>query len=240
VWRPEDSLEPDHAVRAPRRKARVAVNPNAKTPGEWAEIQGKYFDACLNTRRKEFAAKIGLDYIPLTTLGMGWADEYQAFSFPMYDSSDDPQVRGIRLRSDSTGRKFAVTGSQDGVFRWLNPLQETVYVAEGPTDTSALLQLGLDAIGRPSCMGGVHVLVPLLTQRNVVIVSDSDSPGRAGAKVLADRLKGLANSIKIIEPHRKDMREWLQHGATRDAVELLTTNAREYGNGKKQIQGCAE
>ena len=238
VWRPAGE-EPDRAIYTrTQRKPVTKVSPHHKSPDQWHDLQSRYYDACTNDMRKKFVNSMGLDWIPLTTIGLGWAEELNAWSFPMYGSEDNPVVRGIRLRAAS-GKKFAVKGSRDGVFRWLNQLKDTVYVAEGPTDTAALLELGFDAIGRPSCTGGVDILVRLLTERNAVIVSDSDSPGRSGAKILADRLKGLAKSIKIIEPHRKDMREWLEHGATRDAVELLTRNATEYGNGSKQIQGCA-
>jgi 5S rRNA maturation endonuclease (ribonuclease M5) len=149
----------------------------------------------------------------------------------------DMKVRGIRLRSPG-GKKFAVLGSQEGVFRTLNqltlksedPATKTVYVAEGPTDTAALLQLGFTAVGRPSCTGAVNILVSILKELRVVIVTDADSPGRSGASILAGKLKGLVESIKIIEPHRKDMREWVTSGATSEAVEMLVRDAKEYGH----------
>ena len=150
----------------------------------------------------------------------------------------DKKVRGIRLRA-TTGKKFAVVGSQEGVFRMLNDLtlkseqlsSSTVYVAEGPTDTAALLQLGFTAVGRPSCTGAVGILVEILKQLNVVIVTDADSPGRSGARMLASKLIGLVESVKIIEPHRSDMREWVTAGATQEAVEMLTHDAKEYTHG---------
>jgi len=235
TWRPEgDDFGSAKLRRASSPKPKP--NPNRKTPDQWASIQQGFWDYCTLDMRKGIADKLGLKWVVLSVLGLGWSKEHKSWSFPMYGA--DMKVRGIRLRAPG-GKKFAVLGSQEGVFRTLNeltlkseaPATKTVYVAEGPTDTAALLQLGFTAVGRPSCTGAVNILVSILKELRVVIVTDADSPGRSGACILAGKLKGLVESVKIIEPHRKDMREWVTAGATSEAVEMRVHDAKEYRHG---------
>lgn len=92
-------------------------------------------------------------------------------------------------------------------------------VCEGPTDTAALLDLGLSAVGRPSCSGGVKLLVELVKQRRpaeVVIVADGDAPGQRGAGNQAAVLVAYCAAVRIIAPPVgiKDAREWKRRGAT--------------------------
>ena len=57
-------------------------------------------------------------------------------------------------------------------------------ICEGPTDTAALLDMGFaNVVGRPSCTGGIKLLVELVCQRRseeVVVVADGDEPGQGG------------------------------------------------------------
>jgi hypothetical protein len=92
-------------------------------------------------------------------------------------------------------------------------------IAEGPTDTAALLDLGFHAVGRPSCTGGIHLLVELVRKdlpEGVVIVADGDAAGRRGAESLAAVLLAHAASVRIIAPPSgvKDARQWKRRGAT--------------------------
>jgi len=92
-------------------------------------------------------------------------------------------------------------------------------IAEGATDTAALLDLGFNAVGRPSCTGGVKLLVELvkrLVALEVVIVADADVPGQRGANNLAAVLVAYSPAVRIITPPAgvKDARSWKQAGAT--------------------------
>ena len=169
----------------------------------------------------QLAKDLGVSVASLARLGIGWSAEHAAWTFPMSDA--DGFVTGIRLRAPD-GRKWAVTGSRDGLFvpRDL-AFDDRVLVCEGPTDTAALLDLGFEAVGRPSCAGGKH-LVCELAQRHkvpeVVIVADNGGPGVRGAESLASTLILYCPAVRIIYPPDgiSDARAWVQAGATYDAV----------------------
>jgi DNA primase len=129
------------------------------------------------------------------------------------------KLQGIRLRSAS-GFKYSVSGSRQGLFIPSDlPATELLLIGEGPTDTAALLDFGFSAVGRPSCTGGVRLLVELVRQRrraDVVIVADGDAPGQRGAGNLAAALLAYSLAVRIITPPDgiKDAREWKRRGAT--------------------------
>ena len=129
------------------------------------------------------------------------------------------QIVGIRLRLDS-GRKLAVRGGKEGLFvpSDLKP-RGRLMIGEGPTDTAALLDLGFQAVGRPSCSGGVRHAVALLQRlqpAEVVVVADADEPGQRGAEALAGRLLAYVPAARLITPPpgMKDARQWKLNGAT--------------------------
>jgi len=113
-------------------------------------------------------------------------------------------------------------------------------ICEGPTDCAALLDMGFDAIGRPSCMGGVEHIVEFLKgrRRDVIIVADRDEPkhrpdgsvwfpGQEGAVRLCKAIQPLVRTLKVIKPpFHKDVREWYRAGATRANVETIIKNTR--------------
>ena len=91
-------------------------------------------------------------------------------------------------------------------------------VAEGPTDTAALLDLGFQAVGRPSAMGGMRLLVEAALKwrpREVVIVADDDGPGQRGAANLARQAAVYCEVVRVITPPggAKDARGWKRAGA---------------------------
>jgi hypothetical protein len=142
------------------------------------------------------------------------------------------QVVGVRLRADD-GRKWAIRGSREGLFYPDRiPKDKLAVICEGPTDTAAALSLGLWAVGRPSCLGGVSHLKTLfrrLPVRFAVIIGDNDAPkprpqggywqpGLDGARRL---MAALEMPCKLIIPPDKDIRTWLRAGADRQDLELL-------------------
>lgn len=171
-------------------------------------------------RLKKLAASLGLNISSLKRLEIGWSTDSSAWSFPMKNASE--KVVGIRLRLE-TGRKFAVRGGHEGLFIPTGiPDASPILIAEGPTDTAALLDLGFQAVGRPSCRGGVAILseyLELKKMKHVVIVSDNDTPGIEGAKALAQVL-GRGRDVRLIKPPDgiKDAREWRKSGATSDDI----------------------
>tara|TARA_B100001059_G_scaffold76184_1_gene73763 strand:- start:8423 stop:9277 length:855 start_codon:yes stop_codon:yes gene_type:complete len=176
----------------------------------------------MHEERDRLAKRLGLKGRHLFMLGIGWHKGLEAWTFPMYDET--LKVVGIRTRSKA-GEKRAVRGSSDGLFATLNPISKLpgpVYIAEGPTDTAALLALGLyKVLGRSNCLGGVTIIEKLCVNQDVVVVADHDPPGQNGAKHLIDRLQGISNTAKVIVPPAKDIREWVKQGATPDDFQSL-------------------
>lgn len=100
----------------------------------------------------------------------------------------------------------------------------TVYVVEGEKDVLALTRLGLIATTNPMGAGKWRKEYgEFLRGRDVVILPDNDEPGHAHGKAVADSLKGVAASIKVVTlpclPPKGDVSDWLAAGGT--ATKLL-------------------
>jgi 5S rRNA maturation endonuclease (ribonuclease M5) len=145
----------------------------------------------------------------------------------MYDH--ERNITGVRLRYIS-GEKKSIRGSKDGVFLPYFDFVDPILVTEGPTDASALTVLGFTTVGRPSCLGGTEIIAKIAHNRDVVIVSDRDEPGRRGAVALASRLVPISKGIKIIEPvgEANDAREWVNKGATNEVIQMVIDSAVDY------------
>jgi hypothetical protein len=180
---------------------------------------------------QQLAGSLGLSVESLMHLSIGWCAADRAWSFPMTDA--DGNVLGVRLRRPN-GFKFSVKGGKEGLFiPTIVPADDSpLLVPEGPTDAAALLDLGYrNVAARPSCAGGIKLLVELIRRRQpreVVVVSDGDEPGRRGAHNLASVLVPYAPAVRVILPPDgiKDARDWLRAGGTqRDVEEAIRTAA---------------
>lgn len=170
------------------------------------------------------AESLGVDPIALAALGCVWANDRQAFAFPMRDGMGN--VVGIRYRN-AAGDKWAEKGSKAGLFIPMDlPVQPTLYVCEGPTSTAAIITLGFFGIGRHNCSGNVtetNQFIHRTRSRQVVIVADNDTEsnnyaGQRGAEALQQTLR--VPSI-IYQPPAKDIRDAIRNGL--DAQDI--TNA---------------
>jgi len=173
-------------------------------------------------RLQWLSEQLGIPVWTLNELHIGWSERQKAFSFPMQDSNG--HIIGIRLRSWN-GRKYAVTGSREGLFIPKDlKISSRILICEGPTDCAALLSICFPAIGRPSCTSGVKLIVEWIERNNVedvIIVSDADEPGQRGAQKLTSDLSIYVPSIRIIRPPGafKDIRDWVNAGATAKDIE---------------------
>jgi hypothetical protein len=201
--------------------------PNNGKP-DFAKLAADFRQAVKPEALDKLAVALGVSSENLRRLGIGWSGKNRAWSFPMSNAAGD--VLGIRLRLPG-GCKLSIKGGKEGLF-----LPEGIgaggplLVCEGPTDTTALLDLRFSAFGRPSCMGGVKLLVELVrTHRpeGVVIVADADAPGQRGAESLATVLLAYSTSVRIIAPPSgvKDAREWKRRGATTADVQAAINAA---------------
>ena len=207
--------------------------PKAKPPPRSINARA-IIDRYLNTTPPErldlCANKLGVTVDSLNALEVSWSAEKKAWAFPMSDGCG--KVIGIRLRNDE-GFKWAETGSRQGIFLpWLHlEPQRIVFLPEGPTDTAALLSMGLYAIGRPTCMSGNEQIAEALKRLRIfraVIVADNDDmkklgpregrPGIEGAIKLKRDLK-IPSAIWIPPSPMKDVREYYRNGGTRRLIE---------------------
>jgi hypothetical protein len=167
------------------------------------------------------AKRLGVKAESLRAVGVCWAWPHEAWAFPMYDGEEN--FAGIRLRSDE-GDKWALRGSHQGIFIPYIDMQADVLIVEGPTDAAAAVSLGFYAIGRPSCTGGEREIGQWCQRhgiRRVTVLADNDSSGVAGARTLCGQLD-IPTRLAVLPA--KDLREWVQNGATRQAVEACINN----------------
>jgi len=178
----------------------------------------------------EYANQLGVTPTSLARLGCVRANQHRhAFAFPMVNASGE--VVGIRLRHDNSS-KSTVAGSRSGLFVPTGVGEkQTLLVCEGPTDTAAILSIGFDAIGRPSCLGQVSMLRQLLLlfdpMPEIIICADRDGAGLDGARRLATGLLHINQSVRIIKPPKhNDIREWISSGATQETVLCVIEKAK--------------
>jgi hypothetical protein len=205
------------------RKEQPVLNPHILLK-KWRHMSG-------NGPLPLLAAQLGVTPLALETLGCLRTHYYKTWAFPM--RSGDNHVVGIRLRSED-GRKWAEKGSHQGLFMPQCEPQPTAYIVEGPTDAAAALSLGVYAIGRPSCSGGMFDIQRVISRLNikrVVIIGDSDedklrpdgshfNPGVDGARNLSEVL-GIPNCVLLLPC--KDMRQFLSQGGDRTTLDYLAS-----------------
>jgi len=178
------------------------------------------------------AEQLGLLPATLDRMLVCYCDALGVFTFPMFNA--DGVIVGFRTRHPD-GAKRAIKGSRQGLFiptglTWSGPL----LICEGPTDTAAMIGVGFDAIGRPSCSGAVDYVVDVAVKmkakfgQEVWVVADADGPGVAGAHALADALVGAGVLTRVFSPPRnKDAREWVRGGANYNVIRVIG-ESRDY------------
>ena len=217
----------------PRPPCRVYVPASPEPERNWHSLLERWARRTATVDLARLARLLGVSAASLRRLGAALSGRAGVWGFPMRDAHR--KVTGIRLRAED-GRKWAVAGSHNGLF-WPDGLSGAgpILICEGPTDTAALLDLGYDAIGRPSCSGAVEMVIEVvraLRRRDVVVVADADDPGIDGADRLARALTDAGRRPKVIRPLQcKDARAWVRDGATRAVVDCAITNALHWRAG---------
>lgn len=221
------------------RKAKYVRKSKPKPPPvvNWEKLTADYRQ---NFNIEGACEVFGLSAMALDDLLIGWNGVKDAHAFPMKDGRGN--IIGIRLRT-LKGKKFCVPGSKNGLFWPLSvkaDSDEILFFPEGPTDTGASLDLGLEAIGRASCGTGYQYIKEMIEHynRQVVVFADKDEakytpegkkffPGYDGGLKLARSIKPFVRSVRLIKPpQKKDIRAWYRAGCTRAAVMALVKNAR--------------
>lgn len=219
---------PANQTHRPPRQPHIGVRwEGPRLPPESLAAVAEQHQRALLTSGLTFLSKdLGVTAASLLSLGIGWDATNRAWSFPMRNGAG--AIVGFRLRRPD-GRKFTVRGTHEGIFLPIGlRSREQLFVAEGPTDTAALLDKDINAVGRPSCHGGMSQILDLLRLcaiRDVVIVADRDRPGQQGAERLASAVLRYA-TLRIVTPPAGDVREWCTSGrATRDDILHLVDRA---------------
>lgn len=178
---------------------------------DFGQLAERYRQQLTQGQLDGLAGSLGVSPQSLKRLRTGW--DGSAFTFPM--SNDFGKIVGVRRRFPN-GRKVSATGSKTGLFVPDElPVSGPLLICEGATDTAAALDLGFKAIGRPSCNSKVEMTAKAARGRTeIVVISDGDEVGRAGAERLAHALVLHCPSVKVVFPPdgTKDVREWLQAG----------------------------
>lgn len=188
--------------------------------------------------RAELSASLGVSIDALKRLGVGFgADKREFSSWP--ERGIDGKVSGI-IRRYADGSKKTMRWSRHGLYFAVNWRESTdlVLCPEGGSDTAALLSMGLFALGRPSNVGGVDLLIAKLRKikpLRVIVLGERDAkpdrrgdpktpscpteckgcplcyPGWYGMKATAERLRAALRHTEIQSrlPPAKDVRAWL-------------------------------
>lgn len=226
----------------PRRQViTVATTPPA--PVDFGRLADECHAAAVFDDVNQLAYDLGVTTDSLERLAVGWSRQHQAWTFPMQSAAGN--VVGIRLRL-SDGRKLSVRGGREGLFvpEGLT-FEKPLFISEGPTDTAAILDLGFDAIGRPSCTGGTRHIIDFADLHqldDVVVVADADDAGRRGAEKLASVLVAYVPEVRVLEMPggTKDVRAWKQSGATHEELAAAIATARRWSvRVRVQRGGCA-
>ena len=165
---------------------------------------------------RRLSGLLGVSEDSLRALEACWSIQHCAWAFPMRDGQGN--IVGIRLRSEQ-GKKWAVTGSRQGVFVPAVLPQDVALVCEGPTDTAAAVHLGFFAVGRPSCNTGgreIKTTFMRLGVRRFAMASDNDGPGRQGALRVAAEI-GMPHILYC--PVCKDLRGSANRPGARAIIE---------------------
>lgn len=151
----------------------------APKPGDWRGMAEKaWHDGA--TRLHLLSEEIGVSVPSLEHLRVGWSHVYKAWTVPEYNEGHE--VLGLSLRFPG-GKKLFVRGGRRGLTYpkdWFERAEESgmVYVVEGASDVAASMDAGWSAIGRPSNVGGLQFLVPMVRRLplrvEVVIVGEHD------------------------------------------------------------------
>jgi len=136
----------------------------------------------------------------------------------------------------------------DGKGRWIWSLQgvrlvlynlpevlkaESILIVEGEKDADNLNALGLTATCNPM---GAGKWKPEYNQyfkgKRVAIIPDNDEQGKRHAETVAGNLKGVAESVKVVElpdlPDKGDVSDWLSNGNNKDRLLELIREAPEW------------
>ncbi len=152
----------------------------------------------------------------------------------------EPKDFRQRQPDGNGGWTWSVKNVDKVLYRLPELLQaDQVIVVEGEKDVDNIFTLGMVATTNVGGAGKWQSSYSeTLRGKDVVILPDNDEPGRKHADKVAEALRGIAKSIKIIElpglPEKGDVSDWIDAGGTKEVLHELIGQADEWMPGQEQ------
>ena len=109
-----------------------------------------------------------------------------------------------------------------------------IFQAEGEKDCDNLAKLGFCATTQTMGAGKWNKSYSeVLRGAEVIVIADKDDAGRKHAELVASKLNGTAQSVKVIElpgEQVKDATDWINAGGTAEALEAIVRDAETWQN----------
>ncbi len=197
---------------------------------DFERLHKVYRAAITQDKVDALAQQLGVSPVALNDLGIGWSNNYNAYTFPM--RNEKCRVTGIQTRGQD-GSKRALKGSLAGVFistsmiLLANP--GVVFITEGVSDTATALTIGLHVIGRFNDVSGTDQLTSLLSNKTVFVIADNSGPEIQGAASLCEQLRSVTRySGMIVLPFSvKDLRESLNTFGCTNTLDIIYRQVQE-------------
>lgn len=195
------------------------------SPEELADRQISFIGAMVQSDYARLAEAQDVSPFTLRSFGVGqWFDFNRCINeWTIPQRSLDGELSGFRTMCQTRKRdKRSITGSRSGAFFDRNQITRQaieqsgyILICEGFSDGMIAYDLGFKTvIGRSNCVGELDQITNLVADiqpKHLLIVPDSDTPGREGAQELIREIEGrdTETHISIISlPDGHDIRSW--------------------------------
>jgi hypothetical protein len=148
-----------------------------------------------------------------------------------------PKAFSQRRRDGSGGWVWNLDGTERVLYQLPRLLASdpdtTIFVVEGEKGADRLASVGLTATTNPQgARKWCQEYTVALAGRPVVLVPDNDMEGREHMQQVAAELRGIADSVKLLElrdlPAKGDVSDWLDAGGTVEELERMVRQAPEW------------
>ncbi len=143
----------------------------------------------------------------------------------------DPKSFRQRRPDGKGGWAWNLNGVRRALYRLPEVVKaKSVIICEGERDCEAARKLGIVATCNPGGAGKWRrEYAEYFRGKRVAIIADADEPGRKHACEVARSLRGIAETLKLVElPGAKDLTAWVEWKGTREALLELIRNAPEW------------
>ena len=225
-------------------------------PHAWLARHGFEFNAS-SRRKPNGAARTKRAYGFRIVAVNSYVDENGAELFQSCRMENDkiaedgkPEKKFTQRRAKDDGKyAYRVKGVRQVPYRLPQLIEacahgETIFIPEGEKCVNSLCEIGLAATCNAGGAGKwPDEITPYLKGADVVILPDNDDRGRKHAKLIAQKLLGIAKRIRVLQlPNLRDkgdIADWRDAGGTREALLRLVEDAPDY-SGEADNKGQPE